>query len=180
MSSPEFIVKFFDRKYEKLSFEELCKAPVSAISGVSESDAAYLKKAFGIDTVGELAASKYVLLSQGINCFSKCSGEILDKKFESAEFEELRKKPVSAVSGISESDAVLLNKAFGIDTIQELAENKYVMIAQFVTALAIFSETFRHFSLISAIKPLSHLSFTHRQFPSFLYSNTSHWTVVAS
>jgi len=48
----------------------------------------------------------------------------------------LRKKPVSAVSGISESDAVFLKKAFGIDTIQELAENKYVMTAQFVIALA--------------------------------------------
>ncbi len=43
---------------------------------------------------------------------------------------------MSAISGISESDAVLLKKAFGIDTIQELAENKYVMAAQFVTALA--------------------------------------------
>ena len=136
MSAPKFIVKFFDEKYENLSFEELCKAPVSAISGISESDAADLKKAFGIDTVEELATNKYVLLSQGINCFSKSSGQILNKKFESAEFEELRKKPVSAVSGISEGDAVLLKKAFGIGTIQELAENKYVMTAQFVTALA--------------------------------------------
>ena len=135
MSASEFIVKFFDKKYEKLSFEELCKAPVSAISGISEPDADDLKKAFGIDTVGELATNKYVLLAQGINCFSKSSGEILDKKFESAEFEDLRINPVSAISGISESDAVLLKKAFGIDTIQELAENKYVIIAQFATAL---------------------------------------------
>ena len=136
MSAPEFVVKFFDKKYEKLSFEELCKAPVSAISGVSESDAADLKKAFGITTVEELATNKYVLLAQGINSFSKHSGKILDKEFESTEFEELRKKPVSAISGISEGDAVLLKTAFGINTIQELAENKYVMIAQLVTTLA--------------------------------------------
>jgi len=135
MSASEFIVKFFDKKYEKLSFKELCKAPASAISGISEPDAANLKKAFGIDTVEELATNKYVLLAQGINCFSKSSGKILDKKFESAEFEDLRKKSVSAISGISESDAVLLKKSFGIDTIQKLAENKYVIIAQFVTAL---------------------------------------------
>jgi len=74
MSASEFIVKFFDKKYENLSFEELCKAPVSAISGISESDAADLKKAFGIDTVEELATNKYVLLSQGINCFQKVRG----------------------------------------------------------------------------------------------------------
>ncbi len=136
MSAQEFVVKFFDKKYEKLSFEELCKAPVSAISGVSESDAADLKKAFGITTVEELATNKYVLLAQGTNSFSKHSGKILDKEFESTEFEELRKKLVSAISGISEGDAVLLKKAFGINTIQELAENKYVMIAQLVTTLS--------------------------------------------
>lgn len=136
MSASEFIVKFFDKKYEKLSFGELCKAPVSAISGVSESDAADLKKAFGIDTVEDLATNKYISLAQGINCFSKSSGKVLDKEFESSEFEELRKKPVSAISGISESDAVLVKKAFGIGTIQELAENKYVMVAQLATAVA--------------------------------------------
>ena len=135
MSAPEFVVKFFDKEYEKLSLEELCKAPVSAISGVSESDAADLKKAFGITTVEELATNKYVLPAQGINSFSKYSGKILDKEFESTEFEELRKKPVSAISGISEGDAALLKKALGINTIQELAENKYATIAQLVTTL---------------------------------------------
>ena len=130
-----FIEKIFDKSYEKLSLEELLKAPVSAISGLGESDAADLKKAFGIDTVEELAANKYILMAQGVNSFSKYSGKILDKEFESAEFEDLRKKQVSAISGISEGDAALLKKAFGIDTIQELAENKYVLIAQLVTTL---------------------------------------------
>ena len=136
MSVPEFIVKYFDKEYEKISLEELCRAPVSAISGVSESDATDLKGAFGIDTVEELAGNKYVLIAQGINAFSKYSGKILDKEFESAEFEALGKKPVFAVSGISEGDAALLKKAFGINTIQDLAENKYVRIAQLVTAMA--------------------------------------------
>ncbi len=58
---------------------------------------------------------------------------MLDKKFESTEFEKLREKPVSAISGISEGDAALLKKAFGINTIGELAENKYVLVAQLTT-----------------------------------------------
>ena len=140
MSAREFVVKYFDKEYEKLSLEELCRAPVSAISGISESDASDLKEAFGIDTVKELATNKYILLSQGINAFSKYSGKILDKEFESAEFEELREKPVSAVSGISEGDAALLKRAFGIDTIRKLAENKYVKIAQLVTAIVSLTE----------------------------------------
>jgi len=136
MEKPGFIVKFFDKAYEDKSIVELAKAPVAAISGVSESDAVDLKKAFGIETVEDLAMNKYVMLAQGINCFSECSGQILDKAFESEEYESLAKKPVSAISGVSDEDATLLKKAFGIDTIKELAENKYVAIAQTAVSLA--------------------------------------------
>jgi predicted RecB family nuclease len=131
-----FIVKFFDKAYEEKNILELSKAPVAAISGVSESDSEDLKKAFGIKTVEDLANNKYVKLAQGINFFSTCSGEILDKEFESKEFENLAEKPVSAISGISEADSALLKKAFGIDTIRELAENKFVAIAQATISLS--------------------------------------------
>jgi len=136
MEKPGFVVKFYDKKYEDKSIEELVNAPVSAISGVSESDAADLKKAFGIDTVEDFATNKYVVLAQGINCFSEYSGDILDKAFESKEYENLAKNPVSAISGVSEEDATLLKKAFGIDNINELATNKYVIIAQTTVSLA--------------------------------------------
>ena len=67
------------------------------------------------------------------NAFSRYSAKVLDKEFESAEFKKLREKSVFAISGVSEGDARLLKKAFGIDTIGELAENKYVQIAQLTT-----------------------------------------------
>ncbi len=136
MSVREYILKSFDKEYEQKSLPELRKAPVSALSGISQNDADSLKAAFGIDTVGELALNKYVLLSQAINVFSTCSGKILDKEFNSAEFEELRKKPVSAISGVSEADATLLKNSLGINTIQDLAENKYVRIAQLINMSA--------------------------------------------
>ena len=136
MEKPGFIVKFYDEAYEMKSIEELVDAPVAAISGVSDFDAEDLKKAFGIATVKDLAINKYVTLAQGINCFSACSGQILDKDFESKEYEDLAMKSPSAISGISEQDAALLKKAFGIDNIKELAENKYVAIAQATVSLA--------------------------------------------
>jgi len=132
--------KWIDKKYEKLLWKELAEAPVTAISGVSEEDAVGLKKAFGIDTIREFAQNKYLNIAQGINCFSKVSTNILTKNFESKEFEELREKPVHAIAGVSEGDAELLKKAFGIDTIQELAENKYVCIAQTIVSLAFLEE----------------------------------------
>lgn len=133
---PGFIVKFFDKAYEAKGIVDLVKAPVDAISGVSEQDAEDLKTAFGIETVEDLATNKYVSFAQGINSFSAISGMILDKEFESAIYKNLAEKPVSAISGISETDAALLKKAFGIKTIRELAENKYVTIAQTTVKLA--------------------------------------------
>jgi hypothetical protein len=133
---PGFIVKFFDKAYETLNIVELTTAPVAAISGVSESDAEALNTAFNIKTVGDLATNKYVRIAQSISCFSDCSGQILDKGFESDEFVEIAIKPVSAISGVSEGDATLLKQAFRINTIKDLAENKYVAIAQTTVSLA--------------------------------------------
>ena len=131
---------YLDKKYEKMSWKEVAAAPASAISGVSEQDGKDLKKAFGINTVKELAQNKYVLLAQGINFFSQASGVIFDKTFKSDDYEELRKKPVHVIAGISRNDAVLLRRAFGIDTIQDLAENKLIRIAQTITTLAFLEE----------------------------------------
>lgn len=131
-----FIVRFFDKAYEGKSIEELCKAPVHAITGVSETDAVVLEVAFDIKTVEDLATNKYVRLAQGINSLSEVSVQILDKTFESKIYENLAKKPVSAISGITEENAALLKRIFGIDTIREMAENKYVLIAQTTVAMA--------------------------------------------
>jgi predicted RecB family nuclease len=136
MEKSGFIVKFYDKAYEDKTIEELCKVPVSAISGVSESDAVDLKKAFGIETVEDLATNRYVRLAQGIDCLSECSEQVLDEAFESKVYENLAKKPVSTISGVSGEDAALLKRAFGIDNIRELAENKYVLIAQTTVAMA--------------------------------------------
>jgi len=131
---------YLDKKYETASWKEVAAAPVSAISGVSEQDGEDLKKAFGIETIRDLTLNKYVVLASGINSFSKASGVIFDKSYNSNEYEDLRKKPLSVIAGISITDAALLKRAFGIDTIQELAENKFVSIAQTVTTLGLLEE----------------------------------------
>ena len=133
MSIEAFIVDYFDKPYEQCSLGELRAAPVEALSGVTKQDAANLKKAFGIKTVSDFATHPYVLIAQAINVFSRHSRKILDKEFESSEIEELRDKPVSAIAGVSVGDAKLLKEAFGITSIGDLAENKYVRIAQLAT-----------------------------------------------
>ena len=51
-------------------------------------------------------------------------------------YEDLAKKPISTIKGVTEGNAALLKRTFGIDTVKELAENKYVLIAQTTVAMA--------------------------------------------
>ena len=59
----------------------------------------------------------------------------LDKAFETMEFSDLVKAPVSALEGVSDADGEALQKALGIKTIGDLATNKYVLWAQAITTL---------------------------------------------
>ncbi len=61
------VSKFLDKAFEGKEFAELAKAPVSALAGVSEADAAALASSLGIKTIGDLATNKYVLWAQAIN-----------------------------------------------------------------------------------------------------------------
>ena len=47
--------KVLMKEYETKSLDEIVKAPVTALAGVSEGDAEHLKAAFNIKTVGDLA-----------------------------------------------------------------------------------------------------------------------------
>jgi hypothetical protein len=64
------ISKFVDKAYEQQSFAELAKAPVAALQGVSEADAGALAKAFGVETIADLATNKFVLWAQAIHALS--------------------------------------------------------------------------------------------------------------
>jgi predicted RecB family nuclease len=49
------IQSIVDQSFHTKSFRELAEAPISALRGVSQSDARALSQAFGINTIGELA-----------------------------------------------------------------------------------------------------------------------------
>ena len=61
---------------------------------------------------------------------------LLDKEYEESDLHELIKAPVSAIAGVSDGDAELLEKAFSIKTIGDLGKNKYFRAAQALVILA--------------------------------------------
>jgi hypothetical protein len=60
----------------------------------------------------------------------------LDKAYEGKSLKELADAPVAALAGVSEADAELLQKAFNVKTIRDLAQLKYVRWAQGIVNLA--------------------------------------------
>jgi hypothetical protein len=60
----------------------------------------------------------------------------VDKAHEQKEFSELAELPIDALQGVSAADAEALQKAFGVKSIRQLAENKFIKAAQAITLLA--------------------------------------------
>jgi hypothetical protein len=58
------VTKYLDKPYEGLPLEALATQPVTALSGLSESDAQALQKHLGIATIGDLATNRFVLAAQ--------------------------------------------------------------------------------------------------------------------
>jgi hypothetical protein len=64
------VSQVFDRAYEDKSLAELLDAPVSALQGLSDTDAEKLRGAFNIKTVRDLATNKFFLRARGLYLLS--------------------------------------------------------------------------------------------------------------
>ncbi len=62
--------------------------------------------------------------------------KFVDKAHEQKEFTALAELPIEALQGVSKADAEAVQKAFGVKTIRQLAEHKFVRAAQAITLLA--------------------------------------------
>ena len=60
------LAKLLDKEWEDKSLEEILNAPASALAGVSDGDAAALKQAFNVKTVGDLGRNRYFRAAQAL------------------------------------------------------------------------------------------------------------------
>ena len=63
-----------------------------------------------------------------------------DKKYEDMNIIELANSPVESISGVSDGDAKKLKKALKIETVFDLATNKYIKYAQAITNFSEISD----------------------------------------
>ncbi len=60
------IQKALDKEFEDMPLADLVNAPVHALQGVTEEDGEFLRKAFKVKTIKDLAKLKYVRWAQAI------------------------------------------------------------------------------------------------------------------
>ena len=101
------ILGIVDQAYQDKNFRELAQAPVSALHGVSPADATALKKAFGVQTIGDLAALPMIQWATAIailaqqeppSAVEQAKDELLD---EAVEMTFPASDPVAVNSGIT-------------------------------------------------------------------------------
>ncbi|GGP39737.1 hypothetical protein ACFT1B_30880 [Streptomyces griseoincarnatus] len=61
--------------------------------------------------------------------------KVLDKTWADKSLQEILAAPVAALKGVSDRDGELLQEAFGVKTVADLADLKYVRWAQALAAL---------------------------------------------
>jgi hypothetical protein len=136
------------KAYAGKSLQELTQAPVSAIKGISEALGNQLQEAFGIYTIRDMATNKFaewasgtVLLADSDEGQVKRTARSSRKKAQdgadtSSPPETVADTPINQLRGIGERQVKLLQDAFRIHTVRELANNRFFSIARAIVMLA--------------------------------------------
>lgn len=68
--------RIVDFEYRDKDFRELLKAPVEALNGLSVNDAKYLKEAFAITTIEDLANNKFFKAAEAIKLIAETERDL--------------------------------------------------------------------------------------------------------
>ncbi len=136
------------KAYEGKTLTELTEAPVAALKGVSEADGKRLKEALQIDTIRDMATNRLAEWARGIVILAdteegktKQGGRININKAEYKAYEvknlkDIADAPLDELQDISKRQANLLHEAFRIDTVRDLANNRFFSVARGIVTLA--------------------------------------------
>ena len=148
------LADLIDDTYGSKSFREIAGASPAVLAGLRYADASKLMEALDVKTIAELAGCRYVLWAQSIAHLSQhekvdtSSGPalnpslaaILDERWRKKRLRELAEAPPSIFAGLSEKEAGLLAEAIGVKTVEDLATNRFVLIAQVIANLAKYAQ----------------------------------------
>lgn len=141
------LAPILDKSAEHLSFRDLAAASPGVFAGMSDQRADLLGKALGVKTVRDLARHRIVRWAQAVSrlaAYEKASGPranpglapIFDTTVEHKSLSEIARLSPTVFAGFSREEAGYLMKALDIETIDQLAGNRFVVWAQAIDTLA--------------------------------------------
>ena len=139
------LVALVDESHRSKTFGQLAASPPGVLAGLTHTQGAKLMQALDVTTIEELAQSRYVLWAQSIthlaryervDGFNPSLAAILDRQWEKASLRDLARARPSIFTGLSAKEATMLEEAAGIRTVEDLATNRYVLMAQVIAHLA--------------------------------------------
>lgn len=145
MPFPNHLAELIDEPARTKSFSELARCSPGVLAGLTHSQGAQVMDALDTRTIEGVATSKYVLWAQAIATLARHEKSdlpnpalvaIVDARWEKKRLCDLAKAPPSILSGLSDKEAGLLEQALGVRTIEDLATNRYVLLAQVIARLA--------------------------------------------
>lgn len=140
-----------DKTDEASNLSEIAEAKVEVLQGIGPKKD-HVLEALHIETVKELGEYKFFVVARAIQTLAETEEKggrpkgsvmnldhILDKDHETKSLNELLHCPVSALAGVTETANSLL-KSVGVKTVKDLAQCKYFLRAEAITALAFYEE----------------------------------------
>ncbi len=109
------------KKFRELSPAMVAEGPLYMLLGLSRKKTRLLRRDLGINTLRDLSGLRFVKLARNLDYKEK-----LIKDFKNAHLADLPRVPVYAFQGLSVKDAGLFKAAFGVETIEDLANLKYL------------------------------------------------------
>ncbi len=119
------------KKYWKMTPQELADGPIHVFYGLSRKSARLLSENLHIHTVRDLSNLKYISWARSIDYRNR-----LVKDYENFSLSGIVGSPVYALQGLSEKDAKRLEKAFSIETVEDLATLPFHQVARDICDLA--------------------------------------------
>lgn len=128
------------KAYDGLTPAELADAPVAALRGISDASGRKLKSAFGMKSIRDMADSEVFERADGVVTLVDVEGmghaPAAEGKEKRSPLRELAEGPVHRLEGVTPHQARVLQHTLKINSVRDLAGNRYFRLARAIVSLA--------------------------------------------
>ncbi len=123
---------YLDKAAHDLNLEQVLSGSIAALKGVTDDDAAAMSEAFGVTTIRAFAGLHHPKWAVAIVAGGDAvvDPKWVDKAGEGKSCAEIADSPVAVLQGLSDRQAALLERAFQIKTVRQLANCRFFRWAQ--------------------------------------------------